>query len=388
MAQNNLLELRKFLIPEFVFGKDARLLAGRYAKNFGAGKVLVVTDKGVIASGWVEEILGTLEENGVKYCVYSEVTPNPRDYEVAAGAEKYNREGCSMIIAIGGGSPIDCAKGIGIVCSNGRDIGCFEGVDNIRSATPPIICIPTTAGSSADVSQFAMILNMQRKLKMAIISKAIVPDISLIDPVTLTTLPPYLTACTGMDALTHAIEAYVSNASSAFTDIHAIEAIKLISGSLKGAIDNPNDLGYRANTMLGSLHAGLAFSNASLGAVHAMAHSIGGLLDKPHGECIAMLLEHVVEFNFQKACDRYKVVAEAMGLDLGGMNTDEMKNRLTDRIRQFRIAIGINRELKDIGLEKASIPVLSAYALQDACLATNPVILDQNDIEVIYGKAY
>ena len=211
---------------------------------------------------------------------------------------------------------------------------------------------------------------------------------SVIDTVTLTTLPQYLTTCTGMDAHTHAIEAYVSNASLVFSDLHAMEAIKLISTSLKGAIDNPFDMNFRANTMLGSLHAGLAFSNASLGAVHAMAHSIGGLLDKPHGECNAILLEHVVEFNFVKAHERYKAVGEAMGLDFCGMNEEDIKQELVDNIRQFRCAVGINRSLKDIGLEKSRIPVLAAYSLQDACMATNTVIPDQNDIEVIYGKAY
>jgi alcohol dehydrogenase class IV len=157
---------------------------------------------------------------------------------------------------------------------------------------------------------------------------------------------------------------------------------------LKPAIDNPLDLDFRAQTMLGSLYAGLAFSNASLGAVHAMAHSIGGLLDKPHGECNSILLEHVVDFNFYAATDRYRAVGEAMGLDFCGIPENDIKKRLIDRIRDMRISVGIDRSLKTIGLEKSSIPILAGYALQDACMATNPVIPDQNDIEVIYEKAY
>lgn len=220
-------ELRKFVAPEFVFGFNARLLVGRYLNNFAAKKILLVTDKGVISSGWLDDVTGILESDGYNYEIYSNIKSNPRTEEVMSGAELYTDESCDVIVAIGGGSPMDCAKGIGIVSSNNKNIKEFEGVDRVSLPSPPLICIPTTAGSSADVSQFAIISNQSEGTKMAIISKKLVPDVALIDPVTTTTLNEYLTIYPGFDILSHAIEAYVSNASSPITDIHSLEAIKL-----------------------------------------------------------------------------------------------------------------------------------------------------------------
>ena len=205
-------ELRKFVAPEFIFGVGARNLAGRYAKNLGGRKVLVVSDPGVVAAGWTRDITESLELAGLPYALYNEVSPNPKVDEVMAGVDVYREERCNAIVAVGGGSPIDCAKGIGIVSSNQKHILLFEGVDMVTAPMPPLICIPTTGGTSADVSQFAIISNPLDKVKFAIISKSVVPDLALIDPLTLTTMDPYLTACTGLDALVHAIEAYVSTA--------------------------------------------------------------------------------------------------------------------------------------------------------------------------------
>ncbi|NMB77487.1 MAG: iron-containing alcohol dehydrogenase, partial [Methanomicrobiales archaeon] len=284
-------DLRKFVAPEFIIGTDARLLAGRYAKNFGARNVFVVTGPHVIQAGWVSDVTKSLESEGIGYIIFSDVTPNPRDFEVMKGAGQYDEAGCDAILAVGGGSPIDCAKGIGIVVTNRKHILEFEGADNVPVPPPPMICIPTTAGTGADVSQFAIINDTERRVKIAIISKMIVPDIALVDPVPLTSLTPELTAHTGMDAITHSVEAYVSNASSPVTDLQAMESIRLMNEHLLPAFKNPHSLEERYQTMLGSLFAGLAFSNASLGAVHAMAHSLGGYSDLPHGECNALLLE-------------------------------------------------------------------------------------------------
>jgi alcohol dehydrogenase len=181
-------ELRKFVAPEFIIGADARLLAGRYAKNFGVGNVLVVTDPHVIGAGWVKDVIQSLDAEEIGNTLFSGVTPNPREFEVMNGAALYEESGCDAIIAIGGGSPIDCAKGIGIVVSNKKNILTFEGVDNVAIPPPPMICIPTTAGTGADVSQFAIINDTERRVKIAIISKMIVPDIALVDPVPLTSL--------------------------------------------------------------------------------------------------------------------------------------------------------------------------------------------------------
>jgi alcohol dehydrogenase len=379
--------LRKFVAPEFVFGIDARKLAGRYAKNFGARKVLLVTDPGVMAAGWADDVLSYLTEAGVEHAVYAAVTSNPKATEVKAGAAIYRSEGCNAIVAVGGGSPIDCAKGIGIVSTNNRDIVEFEGVDKVELSIPPLICIPTTAGSSADVSQFAIITDDRRRIKLAIISKMIVPDVALIDPATTLSMPIELTACTGIDALCHGIESFVSTAHSPITDLHAIQAISLISSNLLPTLDTPTNINFRGRMMLASLDAGLAFSNTSLGMVHAMAHSLGGMLDSPHGECNALLLPHVIDFNVVTVPDRYKQIGEAMGLTTMGMAPDEIRSALHSKIRYLREAAGITHTLAELGVTRGDIPELAQRALNDPCIFTNPRQPKKQDIEAIYEKA-
>ena len=381
------LKLRKFVAPEFIFGFGALKLAGRYAKNLGASRILVVTDPGVMAAGWTDQVVSSLTLESLLYVIYSGVTPNPRAEEVMRGAEVYKNTGCNLIMAVGGGSVIDCAKGIGIVVTNKKHILEFEGVDQVAIPMPPLICIPTTGGTSADVSQFAIISNTQEKNKIAIISKAVVPDVSLIDPLTLTTMDNYLAACTGLDALTHAIEAYVSIAHSPITDLHALAAIRLLSSHLVPSLAEPNNVELRKQVMLASLEAGLAFSNASLGAVHAMAHSLGGLLDLPHGEANAILLEHVMSFNFPEAGERFSQIGEAMGLDLQKRSLSEKKAAILAEIGRLRNAVGIDKSLGQKGVSRADIPQLSKKAMNDPCIVTNPRHPVRRDIEVIYEEA-
>ena len=215
-------DLQKFVAPEIIFGVGALHLAGQYARNLGGSKALVVSDPGVLAAGWVQQVLASVEGAGLESALFTQVTPNPRIEEVAAGAVVYAEQGCDIIIAVGGGSAIDCGKCIGLVAANQGGIRDLVGVDNVGAPMPPTICIPTTAGTSADVSQFAVIMDREINRKLLIISKAVVPDISLVDPTTLTTMDAFLTACTGMDALAHAVEAYVSLGHSPLTDMHAL----------------------------------------------------------------------------------------------------------------------------------------------------------------------
>jgi len=379
---DNEFELRKFVAPEFVFGSGARFLLGRYLKNFEAKKVLLVTDPGIVSSGWLDEIIGALKSGDYEYELYSNIKSNPRTEEVMEGARVYESKRCDVIVALGGGSPMDCAKGIGIVTSNKKHINEFEGVDKVSMPSPPLICIPTTAGSSADVSQFAIISDRMRKVKMAIISKKLVPDVALVDPVTTRTLNQYMTVCTAFDVLSHAMEAYVSNASSPITDIHSIEAINLFSSNIIPCINDLDNIQFRGNLMLASLHAGLAFSNASLGLVHAMAHSLGGLKDLPHGECNAILLEHVVDFNFSSEPERYIKIAKTLGF-----NDLNDKYGLINGIVNLKIDTGVNRTLKEIGVNEEDIPELAQRAMQDPCIVTNPVIPKMSDVEEIFKNA-
>ena len=382
------LTLRKFLNPEIVYGEGALNLAGRHAANLGANKVLLVTDPGVQQVGWTSKVEDSLREANISYFTYNNVTANPKDREVMEGAEVYRGEACDLIIAVGGGSPMDCAKGIGVVVGNPASILNFEGVDEVPLPGPPFIFIPTTAGSSADVSQFAIIADTARRVKITIISKMVIPDIALVDPETTVTMPPDLTAATGMDALCHAFEAYVSTASSPLTDMAAISAIELVKDNLIGAFTHPSDMRFRNNMMMASLMAGLAFSNASLGLVHAMAHSLGGALGLAHGECNALLLEEVVRYNYDESARKYDQIARVMGVDIDRCEQAERSNVIAGSVASLRKELGIVQRLEDMGVAFSDIPRLSEYAEKDPCLATNPRDAFSADIEKIYEMIY
>lgn len=387
MGQGVLMELRKFVAPEFIFGLDARKLVGRYARRLGARRVLLVSDPGVAAAGWTDEASEFLEEEGLTVLRFLDIQPNPRDFQVMAGAEAFVAGGCDFIVAVGGGSVMDCAKGIGIVAVNGGSILDFEGVDQVPAPMPPLICIPTTAGTSADVSQFAIITDSRERVKIAIVSKAVVPDVALIDPRTLLTLEAGLTACTGMDALVHAIEAFLSNAHAPITDLHALEAIRLVAAHLQASVEAPLDLELRTHVMQASLMAGLAFSNASLGCVHAMAHSLGGFKDLPHGECNALLLPHVLDFNFPAAPERCRAVASALGCELAGLDERAARARIVSHVMDLRRACGIPDHLAQRGVHPSDLHRLAAKAIADPCNATNPRPPSQEDLQALYAEA-
>ncbi|MGC4117655.1 MAG: iron-containing alcohol dehydrogenase [Myxococcales bacterium] len=380
-------ELRKFVAPEIVFGANARKLVGRYARNLGARRALLVSDPGVVRAGWTGEASSDLAEAGIASTVFTDLSPNPRAEEVMAGAARFRADGCDLLVAVGGGSVIDTAKGIGIVSANGGQILDYEGVDRVPLPMPPLLCVPTTGGTSADVSQFAIFSDRAQHTKVAVISKAVVPDIALVDPLTLTTLEPRLTAATGMDALVHAIEAYASNAHSPMTDLHALQAIRLLWPHLLPSMQHPLDVDLRSKVMLGSLEAGLAFSNASLGAVHALAHSLGGLLDLPHGECNALLLEPVLRFNYASAPERYDEVGDAMGLDVRGLRTKEKKAALLAALQGLRTQLGLDASLGTWGVHRTDVPELAEHAAHDPCAVTNPRRVGRRDLEVLYEEA-
>jgi len=282
---------------------------------------------------------------------------------------------------------MDCAKGIGIVSTHGRHILEFVGVDMIDRPIPPLIFVPTTAGTSADVSQFAIISDQAEMIKVSIVSKSVVPDVSLIDPETTVTVDPFLSACTGVDALVHAIEAFVSTGAGPLTDMHALDAIRIINTHLVDLVNNPKDIFLREQIMLGSMKAGLAFSNAILGAVHAMSHSLGGFLDLPHGLCNAMLLEHVINFNYPEAENRFKVIAQTLGIDVRGLTTLQVKQRLIQHLVALKANVGLTQKLGINGVTPSDIPILSAKAMTDPCILTNPRRSNQRDVEVVYEEA-
>lgn len=388
MSSGDAMEMRKFVAPEIVYGLGAIHLAGQYARNLGASKVLLVSDPGVQAAGWTALARASLVQEGLAVELFTDVSPNPREAEVMRGAVVYTGADCNAIVAVGGGSPMDCAKGIGIVTAAGGHILDYEGVDQVHEPIPPLVCIPTTAGSAAEVSQFSIISDQARRVKIAIVSKVVVPDVALLDPQTTTTMDPYLTACTGLDALTHAIEAYTSTAYGPLTDLYALEAIRLVVRNLTAAIHAPQDLEPRSNMLLGSMYAGLAFSNAILGAVHAMAHSLGGFLDLPHGECNAILLEHVVAYNFSAIPERYRAVTAALGQEVDDLDHATLLQVLLETLRGLKRSAGVTRTLSQLGVRPGDFRQLAINACEDACLVTNPRSATVDDIERIYEAAF
>ncbi|SEF93552.1 alcohol dehydrogenase-like regulatory protein ErcA [Marinobacterium lutimaris] len=386
MAQE-ISSLRKFVAPEIIFGSGARKMVSNYAKTFGAQKVLLVSDPGVVNAGWVVEIEALLQQEGLDVVRFTQVSPNPRTEEVMLGSQVYLENGCDVIVAIGGGSPMDCAKAIGIVSTHGTQIREFEGIDKTTNPIPPLIFIPTTAGTSADVSQFAIISDQQDRVKFSIVSKSVVPDVSLIDPDTTSTMSPFLTACTGVDALVHAIEAFVSTGSGALTDMNALDAIRLINSHLALLVEQPEDKYLREQIMLGSMKAGLAFSNAILGAVHAMSHSLGGFLDLPHGLCNAMLVEHVIDYNYSSAEDRFAVIAQTMGIDTRGLTSRQIQTRLRNHVQALKRDVGLPDTLGKFGVNMSDIPYLSTNAIKDPCILTNPRRSNKRDVELVYEEA-
>lgn len=382
------LNIRKFLAPEIIFGDGAVELLGRYTLNFGASRVLIVTDIGVAQAGLLAKAQAILRASDIESVVYDQVSPNPRDHQVMEATALYRQSGCDIIIALGGGSPMDCAKGVSIVSANDNHILEFQGVDNVEVPGPPLICLPTTAGSSADVSQFAIITNAAEQVKVAIISKTVVPDLALLDPGLTLSMDRHLTLCTGMDALVHAIEAYVSSASSQLTDIHALEAIRLIHRFLPQVVNHLDDVNLREQMMLASLEAGLAFSNASLGAVHAIAHSLGGLLDLPHGECNTLLLDAVIHSNYAAAAERYDRIGSIFGVDVEALAPQDRCRAILAALAAFKRQLGFDDGLGRRGVRQEDIAELAAKALADPCMVTNPRRLQHIDIEAILTEAF
>jgi 1,3-propanediol dehydrogenase len=380
------MNISKFVAPEIIFGRGSLSQIGESVIRIGASKVFLVSDAGVIKAGWVDLAVRYLKAAGIEVEIFSALTTNPKDCEVMEGTLRYRESGCDGIVAVGGGSPTDVAKAIAILATNGGVLQDYEGINKIRRPLPPMVIAPSTAGAGSEVSQFTIIVDTARKLKMSIISKSLVPDIAIVDPELVQTMDTKLAAATGLDAFTHGIESYVSLAATPLTDIHALKAIQLASQNLRQAVADRHDMEANTNMSMASLTAGLAFSNAILGATHAMTHQVDGLIDQHHGETNAAILPHVMEFNMSACPERFRDVAEAMGEDVAGLSIMAAAERSVAAVRQLIFDIGLEKGLKDLGLDEEFIPQLSENALKDACLVTNPRAASREDIAAIYRK--
>ena len=379
--------LTTFHAPEVVLGPGSLAEAGYAARRLGARRPLVVTDPGLVAAGWLDALLRHLREAGLDPVVWHDLTPNPKDHEVAAGHEAYREHGADVLVALGGGSCIDAAKGIAILATNGGDVLDYVGVDRVARPIPPLLMIPSTAGTGADVSQFCIVTDSVRRVKVTIMGRALVPDLSIIDPHLLTTMPQELTAATGLDALTHGIEAYVSLAHNPLADLHALHAVGLVTRHLRASVLQPADAGARDGMAQASLSAGLAFTHAILGATHAMSHQVGGLLDAPHGVVNAVLLPHVIRYNASAAPERFGALARAAGLAVDGVPGVEAADLLAEHVRRLADDVGVPRGLRDLGVDESVLAQLATTTLDDACLTTNPRSATRDELVALFRLA-
>ncbi len=379
--------LLKFHAPEIVFGLDSMAEAAHAALRLGGLRPLLVTDPGLIEAGWVDELVRHLRDQGVAVKVWSALTPNPKDHEITAGHEFYRAHGCDVLIALGGGSVIDAAKGIAILSANGGDILDYAGVDKATMPIPPLVVLPSTSGTGADVSQFCIVTDTTRNTKITILGRALVPDITVIDPRLLTTMPEWLNAATGLDALTHGIEAFVSLGHNQLTDHHALRSVVMVTENLVTTIERPQDMSARVLMAQAALEAGLAFTNAILGAAHAMSHQVGGLLDLPHGVINGVLLPHVVRFNAEADPAPFATIAACLGIADQRAPQLESALALADRLQDLARRVGVPRGLAELGVRDEDVPVLAHNAMADACITTNPRAADEAQLRALFRAA-
>jgi len=378
----------KFFIPSVnVLGQNAVDEAIGDIKTLGFKRALIVTDKPLVEIGLVGQVADKLATAGIEVTVFDGVQPNPTSGNVESGLELLKANDCDFVVSLGGGSPHDCAKGIALVATNGGSIKDYEGLDVSTKPQLPLVAINTTAGTASEMTRFCIITDEARHIKMAIVDKHTTPILSVNDPELMLAKPAGLTAATGMDALTHAVEAYVSIAANPITDACAIKAIELIKANLVEAVDNGQSIDARDQMAYAQFLAGMAFNNASLGYVHAMAHQLGGFYDLPHGVCNALLLPHVQEYNAQVAAPRLKDVAKAMGVDVSAMDDAQGANAAIEAIKALALAVKIPENLTKLGVKAEDIPTLADNALKDACGFTNPKQATHEEICQIFTNA-
>jgi alcohol dehydrogenase len=376
----------KFEVPEIIFGRGLLDQVGACARRLGGKKVFLVSDQGLFAAGWVDQVMKSLLAAGLTFVYFDQVTPNPKDYEIEAGALEYVTQAADVIVGLGGGSAMDAAKGIAILVSNGGKIREYAGTDQIKRPLPPMVLCPTTCGTGSDVSQFVVVNDSQERCKFTIMSRCVAPDISLTDPDTLRTLPDEHVGSTAIDALSHAVEAYFSLASSTLTDVNALRALTLLNSSFANAIRerNPRDM---ENLARASLHAGMAFSNSLLGIGHALAHPIGGLYDVNHGSVNAVLLPEVLRYDFPVVREKLPEMAVAFG---HGPENDcrVVQEMILDTTATLLEAAGSPGSLRSLGVQEEDLLLLAQRAFRDVCLLTSPRETDVDDLLALLKRAF
>jgi lactaldehyde reductase len=381
--------VNRFILNEVsYFGPGSRKELPGVIARLGFKKAMIVTDKGLIQFGVAKMVSDVLEEAGIPYEIYSEVKPNPTVTNVQMGVEAFKKSGADCLVAIGGGSAIDTAKGIGIIITNPEfaDVVSLEGVAPTKHKSVPIIALPTTAGTAAETTINYVIIDEEKQKKMVCVDPNDIPCCSIVDAELMYSLPKGTTAATGLDALTHAIEGYITKGAWEMSDMFEIEAIRMINKYLRTAVFEPTNPVGRNGMAVAQYIAGMAFSNVGLGVVHGMAHPMGSLFDIPHGVANAMLLPTVMEFNAPVCLDKYVEIAKAMDAYREGMTKEEAAEAACKAVRDLAIEVGIPQHLTEIGIKEEDIPALAEQAITDVCTPGNPREVTKEDIIALYKK--
>ncbi|MDR1774252.1 MAG: lactaldehyde reductase [Clostridioides sp.] len=349
-------------------------------KTRGFKKAFVTSDPDLIKFKVSSKVTDLLDENNMEYEIYSEIKPNPTIENVKTGVEAFKKSGADYIIAIGGGSSIDTAKAIGIIITNPEfeDVRSLEGVAPTKKPCVPILAVPTTAGTAAEVTINYVITDVEKKRKFVCVDPHDIPVVAFVDPEMMSTMPKGLTAATGMDALTHAIEGYITKGANTITDMFNLKAVELISKNLRGAVDNTSE--GREGMALGQYITGMGFSNCGLGIVHSMAHALGAVYDTPHGVANAILLPSIMEYNADATGEKYRDIAKAMGVEgTDDMIQEEYRKAAVDAVAKLSSDVGIPVDLKEI-VKEEDIKFLAESAVADACAPGNPKDASLDDI--------
>ena len=382
---------RMILNETSYFGAGCRETIAVEAARRGFKKAFFVTDKDLIRFKVADKVIEVFEKNNIPYELFSDVKANPTIANVQHGVEAFKASGADFIVALGGGSSIDTAKGIGIVVNNPdfADVKSLEGVANTRQKTVPTFALPTTAGTAAEVTINYVIIDEEAKKKMVCVDPNDIPAVAIVDPELMYSMPKGLTAATGMDALTHAIESYITPGAWTISDMFELKAIEMIAANLKAAVDNGNDPVAREAMSQAQYIAGMGFSNVGLGIVHSMAHPLGAHYDTPHGVANALLLPYVMEYNAESpAAPKYLHIAKAMGVDTTGMSVEEGVRAAVDAVKQLSLSIGIPQQLHEINVRKEDLHQLAIDAFNDVCTGGNPRPTSVEEIEALYHKAF
>jgi lactaldehyde reductase len=371
------------------FGKGAVSVIPEEAKARGFKKAFVTSDKDLVKFKVTDKVLEVLVKAGIPYELYDNIKPNPTIENVQTGVKSFNASGADFIVAIGGGSSIDTAKAIGIIAANPEyaDVRSLEGVAPTKKPCVPIIAVPTTSGTAAEVTINYVITDVEKTRKFVCVDPHDIPVLAVIDPEMMVTMPKGLAAATGMDALTHAIEGYITKGAWELSDMFEIKAIAMISRSLRDSVLKV-DIDAREEMSVAQYVAGMAFSNVGLGLVHGMAHTLSAYYDTPHGVACALLLPYIMEYNADAAGAKYKDIAQAMGVDVSAMTPEQYKKAAVDAVRKLSIDVGIPQKLNEVGARKEDIQQLAASALKDACTPGNPKDATVADIEALFRKAF